>query len=88
MENIKDPLFRFFEREVNVGGKLLADVRRDLADVLQVCVGEKKPTNHHRTMMADLAKGEMMVATKGWKSDGCWFDVCEGLVVSLLLVTG
>ncbi|XP_053373809.1 cytoplasmic dynein 1 heavy chain 1-like isoform X4 [Mercenaria mercenaria] len=57
MENIKDPLFRFFEREVNAGGKLLADVRRDLQDVLQVCVGSKKPTNHHRTMMADLAKG-------------------------------
>ncbi|XP_052274955.1 cytoplasmic dynein 1 heavy chain 1-like isoform X3 [Dreissena polymorpha] len=57
IENIKDPLFRFFEREVNLGGRLLGDVRRDLADVLQVCVGEKKPTNHHRNMMADLAKG-------------------------------
>ncbi|WAR20651.1 DYHC1-like protein [Mya arenaria] len=57
IENIKDPLFRFFEREVNAGGRLLNDVRRDLGDVLQVCIGEKKPTNHHRNMMADLAKG-------------------------------
>ena len=57
VDNIKDPLFRFFEREVNAGARLLADVRRDLQDVLQVCVGDKKPTNHHRMMMADLAKG-------------------------------
>lgn len=61
IENIKDPLFRFFEREVNAGGKLLADVRRDLQDVLQVCVGDKKPTNHHRVMMADLAKGRLQL---------------------------
>ena len=57
VDNIKDPLFRFFEREVNAGARLLADVRRDLQDVLQVCVGDKKPTNYHRLMMADLAKG-------------------------------
>ena len=43
---------------MNAGARLLADVRRDLQDVLQVCVGDKKPTNHHRMMMADLAKGE------------------------------
>jgi dynein heavy chain 1 len=59
MENIKDPLFRFFEREVNAGAKLLADVRRDLLDIMMVCQGEKKPTNHHRSMMADLAKGKL-----------------------------
>lgn len=57
VENIKDPLFRFFEREVNTGARLLLDVRRDLNDVMQVCQGEKKPTNHHRSMMADLVKG-------------------------------
>ncbi|KAK6191509.1 hypothetical protein SNE40_003176 [Patella caerulea] len=57
VENIKDPLFRFFEREVNAGAKLLHDVRLDLNDVTKVCQGEKKATNHHRTMMADLVKG-------------------------------
>lgn len=36
MENIKDPLYRCFEREVNSGAKLLVDLRRDLADVAQV----------------------------------------------------
>lgn len=57
MENIKDPLFRFFEREVNAGCRLLSDVRQDLTDIVMVCSGEKKPTNHHRSMMDDLIKG-------------------------------
>ena len=37
VENIKDPLYRFFEREVNSGAKLLQDVRQDLNDVVQIC---------------------------------------------------
>ncbi|ESP05087.1 hypothetical protein LOTGIDRAFT_151884 [Lottia gigantea] len=57
VENIKDPLFRFFEREVNAGAKLLHDVRLDLNDLAKVCQGEKKATNHHRTMMSELVKG-------------------------------
>ena len=57
VENIKDPLFRFFEREVNAGVRLLADVRRDMTEVKAVCQGEKKATNHHRTLMSELAKG-------------------------------
>lgn len=70
VENIKDPLFRFFEREVNTGGRLLSDVRRDLQDVLQVCVGERKPTNHHRNMMADLVKGkEYTEIFKVWRNN-------------------
>ena len=56
-ENIKDPLFRFFEREVNVGIKLLNDIRCDLNELMLICRGEKKPTNHHRGLMSDLAKG-------------------------------
>ncbi|KAL3873221.1 hypothetical protein ACJMK2_036362 [Sinanodonta woodiana] len=64
VENIRDPLFRFFEREVNTGARLLTDVRQDLQDVLLVCQGEKKPTNHHRTMMADLAKG---IIPRSWR---------------------
>ena len=30
IENLRDPLYRFFEREVNSGANLLADVRQDL----------------------------------------------------------
>lgn len=37
VENIKDPLYRFFEREVNSGARLLHDVRQDLHDVLLIC---------------------------------------------------
>lgn len=37
VENIKDPLYRFFEREVNSGAKLLHDVRQDLRDVVLIC---------------------------------------------------
>ena len=67
VENIKDPLFRFFEREVNAGARLLLDVRRDIQEVMQVCQGEKKPTNHHRTLLAELAKGIYSVTTKNEK---------------------
>ncbi|EPY87752.1 dynein, cytoplasmic, heavy polypeptide 1-like protein [Camelus ferus] len=57
VENIKDPLFRFFEREVKMGAKLLQDVRQDLADVVQVCEGKKKQTNYLRTLINELVKG-------------------------------
>ena len=32
-DNIRDPLFRFFEREVNLGAQLVQDMRRDLQEV-------------------------------------------------------
>lgn len=55
--NHQDPLFRFFEREVKMGGKMLQDVRQDLSDVVQVCQGKKKQTNYLRTLISDLVKG-------------------------------
>merc|ERR1712111_296534 len=36
-ENIKDPLYRFYEREVNLGCKILKRVRSDLRDVIAIC---------------------------------------------------
>ncbi|XP_061071728.1 cytoplasmic dynein 1 heavy chain 1 isoform X2 [Conger conger] len=57
VENIKDPLFRFFEREVKMGAQMLRDVRQDLTDVVQVCEGKKKQTNLLRTLINDLVKG-------------------------------
>lgn len=53
----QDPLFRFFEREVKMGGKMLQEVRQDLSDVVQVCEGKKKQTNYLRTLISDLVKG-------------------------------
>lgn len=36
-ENIADPLFRCFDREINAGVTLLNTVREDLANVIKVC---------------------------------------------------
>ncbi|XP_031789302.2 dynein heavy chain, cytoplasmic isoform X5 [Nasonia vitripennis] len=61
VDNIKDPLYRYFEREVNSGSKLLQDVIHDLEDVVLICQGEKKQTNYHRTMLSELIKGILPV---------------------------
>lgn len=55
----QDPLFRFFEREVKMGGKMLQEVRQDLSDVVQVCEGKRKQTNDLRTLISDLVKGKI-----------------------------
>ena len=57
VENIKDPLYRFFEREVNLGVKILERVRMDLQDIWMICRGEKKQTNDHRNLVTDLNRG-------------------------------
>ncbi|XP_077296363.1 dynein heavy chain, cytoplasmic isoform X2 [Arctopsyche grandis] len=57
VENIKDPLYRFFEREVASGSMLLADVVRDLQHVVLICQAEMKQTNTSRAMVADLVRG-------------------------------
>ncbi|XP_065362456.1 dynein heavy chain, cytoplasmic-like [Calliphora vicina] len=64
VENIKDPLYRYFEREVAMGAKLLQTVISDLQDVVLICQGEKKQTNHHRYMLSELVRG---IIPKGWK---------------------
>ncbi|KAF4518251.1 hypothetical protein B566_EDAN010397 [Ephemera danica] len=57
VDNIKDPLYRYFEREVNSGAKLLQDVIHDLEDVVLICQGDKKQTNYHRSMLSELVRG-------------------------------
>ncbi|XP_055846761.1 dynein heavy chain, cytoplasmic isoform X3 [Episyrphus balteatus] len=64
VENIKDPLYRYFEREVTSGAKLLTTVISDLQDVVLICQGEKKQTNHHRSMLSELVRG---IIPKGWR---------------------
>jgi dynein heavy chain 1 len=54
----QDPLHRLFSREGGIGRSLLKQVRRDLNDVTQVCLGELKQTNHLRTLMSSLTKGK------------------------------
>jgi len=57
LENIKDPLYRFFEREVNFGLRLLSTVRTDLEDVVAITSSGKKQTNHHRALIHQLTRG-------------------------------
>lgn len=52
-----DPLGRFFCREGEVGLKLLSNVRKDLTDVIKVCEGGLKQTNHLRNLLSHLTKG-------------------------------
>ncbi|XP_042877142.1 dynein heavy chain, cytoplasmic-like isoform X4 [Penaeus japonicus] len=75
VDNIKDPLYRYFEREVNSGAKLLRIVRNDLNDVILICRGEKKQTNYHRTMVSLLVKG---IIPDQWKL----YTVPRGATVS------
>merc|ERR1719158_181676 len=57
IENIKDPLYRFFEREVNFGVKLVGVVRQDLEDVVAITSSGKKQTNYHRALIQQLIRG-------------------------------
>ena len=59
-----DPLYRLFFREGSIGSKLLSQVRKDLADVVKVCEGGLKQTNHLRTLMSSLTKGESQSFTQ------------------------
>lgn len=59
--NIKDPLFRFFERELNCASNLLNDLRRDLNELQLICDPEKrvKQTNYNREMVEKLVKEQI-----------------------------
>jgi dynein heavy chain 1 len=56
--NDDSPLARFFTREIGTGQTLLAKVRKDLSEVVQVCDGVLKQTNEMRVLLSDLNKGE------------------------------
>ncbi|KAL3112905.1 hypothetical protein niasHT_015611 [Heterodera trifolii] len=61
-ENVRDPLFRFFEREINLGARLLSDIRRDLNELLSICRGDLKQNNHSRELIAALVKRKRVPA--------------------------
>ena len=54
-------MYRLFFREGSIGRKLLGQVQKDLADVVKVCEGELKQTNHLRTLMSSLTKGVFLL---------------------------
>jgi len=63
----QDPMYRLFFREGSVGRKLLGQVRKDLADVVKVCEGSLKQTNHLRTLMGSLTKGTIPTHWRRYK---------------------
>ncbi|MFH4973695.1 hypothetical protein AB6A40_000404 [Gnathostoma spinigerum] len=73
-DNIKDPLFRFFEREINLGINLLASIRGDLKEIHAVCRGEQKQNNHTRELTTALNKGQV-------PSDWVRYTVPKGVTV-------
>ncbi|VDP01524.1 unnamed protein product [Soboliphyme baturini] len=75
-ENIKDPLYRFFERELNLASRFLAELRHDLEDLILICKGQKKQTNHHRMLFSHLNKG---LVPENWRV----YNVPSGTTVSL-----
>eukprot|EP01119_Soliformovum_irregulare_P015549 TRINITY_DN4380_c0_g1_i7.p1 TRINITY_DN4380_c0_g1~~TRINITY_DN4380_c0_g1_i7.p1 ORF type:complete len:519 (+),score=196.29 TRINITY_DN4380_c0_g1_i7:67-1623(+) len=56
-ESVKNPLFRFFEREMEIGAKLLKKIRLDLVELQGVCDQSIKLTNYTRGLIANLSKG-------------------------------
>jgi len=62
--SVKNPLFRFIDRECSVLTSLLASVRTDFEHVIEVCSGEKKSTNHLKQVAQDLHSD---VIPKSWK---------------------
>ena len=71
LDNIKDPLFRYFEREVNLGAKLLEDMRQDLNQISEICEGNRKQTNDLRLLIEQLAKGVIPASWNRYGSCVC-----------------
>lgn len=53
-ERMKDPLFRFLEREVTLAGSLLGTVQKHLKDVNLMCLGSINATNLLKQLALDL----------------------------------
>ncbi|KAI7942887.1 hypothetical protein MJO29_012731 [Puccinia striiformis f. sp. tritici] len=65
--DLNDPLFRFFEREIALGQKLLTIIRKDLIELIAVCNGEIKQTNHLRSLIGEITKAMIPAHWKRYK---------------------
>jgi len=63
-KSVKNPLFRFLDRECSVLSNLLQTVRNDFSLVLEVCDGERKSTNYIKSVATDIHSD---VIPKHWK---------------------
>eukprot|EP01132_Coremiostelium_polycephalum_P002127 gene2127-2619_t len=63
-QNIKDPLFRCFEREIITGNKLIKKINNDFQSILEVLDGTIKTTNYLRSLIGSITRG---MIPKEWK---------------------
>jgi len=68
--SLTDPLFRFLEREVTLGAKLLKVLKQDLEDLKLLGTGDLKATNELREIARELSTDTI---PKKWK----WFKVAN-----------
>jgi len=61
--NQQNPLWRFFDRELQLAIGMLNRITNDLKALKQVCVGELKQTNYLRALISSISKG---VVPKSW----------------------
>lgn len=57
--SVTDPLYRFWSREHRAASSLLRTVLSDIDEIVAVCRGERRQTNHNRALLQDLAKGNV-----------------------------
>eukprot|EP01133_Synstelium_polycarpum_P001082 gene1082-1226_t len=75
-QNIKDPLFRCYEREITTGTKLMKKITNDLNSINELLEGTIKQTNYLRSLTTSINKG---VVPKEWK----WYSVPESVTLSI-----
>ncbi|CAO1616035.1 unnamed protein product [Sympodiomycopsis kandeliae] len=66
--SITDPLYRFWAREHRTADSLLRTVRTDLKEVIDVCSGISRQTNHNRLLLNELPKGTIPSSWKQYPS--------------------
>jgi len=59
-----NPIYRFLKRETGMARKVLKLVRKDLADTIEMCKGNLKPTNDIREVSKSLLMDNL---PKNWK---------------------
>jgi len=62
-ENVKNPLFRCFEREISIASKLVNKIHADFRELKEISLGNVKQTNYTRELINNLTKG---VIPKAW----------------------
>lgn len=93
LDSVKDPLYRFFEREASLGSKLVVTIRGDLEQLVQVCDGALKQTNDIRGLLSDLTKGTVPASWQRYKcrnlAAGAWVaDLSKRLAQLTRIVDG